>query len=112
MSETEKSEKKLSFNLKSNTVITALFGLILTGIGIINHLQTDAAHADTIGAVKDLQIKIGENYETIANHEADIIKIQNWNQRLSDGETKISDQINAQNLAIQKLSDSIPNKNP
>jgi len=108
MSDTEKQK----FNLKTNTVITGLFGVIITALCTINHLQTDAAHADTIGQIKDFQISIGSQYETRTDHAADMQKIQNWNQRLSDGEVKISDALNVQSLQIQKLSDSIPNKNP
>ena len=105
------TEKKATFNLKTNTVITGLFGVIITALCTINHLQTDAAHADTINQIKDLQISIGSQYETKTDHTADMIKMQNWSQRLSDGEIKISDMLNVQSLQIQKLSDSIPNKN-
>lgn len=108
------NEHKQILGLKTNTIITALFGVVVSGIGVINHMQTEAAHSDTLTAVKDLKLEITTTYIPKADYQAEIMSLTQTDSKLWEKESGTADALNKAvgeiNLKLQHIEDSLPTK--
>jgi hypothetical protein len=116
MSDQESSNKKQVFGIKANTIITALFGLLVSGIGLVNHMQAKASHDDTIKSVMDLKLEIIGTYVSKADFQTSIAALSSTDAKLWEKEaglTEILDKNTADiNLKLQHIEDSLPSKKP
>ena len=114
MSEEQKEEKKQMFNIKANTVITALFGILISGIGFVNHLQMKSTHDDTMGAVKELKIELVGSYVSKSDFSQSVAALSSTDSKLWEKEANLGEQLNKVvgdiNLKLQHIEDSQPNR--
>ena len=113
MSDTEKSEqKKQVFGIKANTVITALFGLLISIIGLVNHLQAKSGHDDTMNAVKDLKLEVLGNYVSKSDFQTSVAALSASDAKLWEKESGLVEVLNKNtsdiNLKLQHIEDSLP----
>lgn len=115
MSDEEKSQNaKNGFGIKTNTIITGLFGLLITGIGVVNHLQLNVSHDDTMAAVKDLKLEVMSGYVSKVDFQDAVTSLHSvdtklWDKviTLADDQNKLTGDIN---MKLQHIEDSMPKK--
>jgi hypothetical protein len=88
--------------------------IVTTALGI--YIKVDQGDAAITKLVTDSNQQIAEKYETKADHEADIEKINQSSQKLWEGQHALSTQLQVNHeqtqLAIQILTDAVnQNKN-
>ena len=114
MSDQERTEKKATWNIKANMLITALFGVLVSGIGFVNHLQTKAAHDDTMASVRELKIELSGHYVSKTDFSSAIASLAATDSKLWEKEASVNEQLNKVsseiNLKLQHIEDSLPNK--
>ena len=115
MSELEtKTQNKQVFGIKANTVITALFGLLVSGIGLVNHMQAKSSHDDTMKSVLDLKVEIIGTYVNKADFQTAIATLSTTDSKLWEKETGLVELLNKNtadiNLKLQHIEDSLPKK--
>jgi hypothetical protein len=113
--QSDADSRKQVAGIKTTTVLSAMFGIILTCIGAINFLQNQRAHDDTMSAVKDLKVEMLNTYVSKMDFQTALASINSTQAKLWEKESANSDALNKTtyeiNLKLQHIEDSM-SKNP
>ena len=85
--------KKTVISINANTIITALFGLIVSGIGLVNHQQGVIIQQNQELNTQKIESEMLAKYETQQAHLADISDLQQWNKTISTSLTRVESDI-------------------